>query len=116
MVDRGISFTVREVTTSVDNRDQLILTTGQIGAPAGRVRVRLLLEVHAYGTGPGNVAIAQAMRGSGLLVNWSPATFRLSHDKYAIADGTTALIGTANWTHSAFVSNREYLVADADPV
>ena len=34
MAERNISFTAREVTTSVDNRDQLILTTGQIGAPA----------------------------------------------------------------------------------
>jgi cardiolipin synthase A/B len=76
------------------------------------VRVRVMLEEHPYGTGPGNDVAAQRLRSAGVLVNWSPASFALSHDKYAVADGRASLIGTANWTHSAFTSNREFLVID----
>lgn len=79
------------------------------------VQVRVMLEENPYGTGPGNRSAYDQLRGAGVAVRWSPATFRLSHDKYAIADRRVALIGTANWTRSAFVDNREYLVLDSDP-
>jgi phosphatidylserine/phosphatidylglycerophosphate/cardiolipin synthase-like enzyme len=85
------------------------------GARRRGVRVRVMLEEHPYGTGPGNGTAAERLKGAGIEVNWSPTTFQLSHDKYAIADGKLALVGTANWTHAAFTSNREYLVEDADP-
>jgi phosphatidylserine/phosphatidylglycerophosphate/cardiolipin synthase-like enzyme len=85
------------------------------GARRRGVRVRVMLEEHPYGTGPGNGTAAERLKGAGIEVSWSPTTFQLSHDKYAIADGKLALVGTANWTHAAFTSNREYLVEDADP-
>lgn len=94
--------------------DHQILTALE-NAPRRGVKVRVLLEEHPYGTGPGNSAVANRLKGAGLQVAWSPATFRLSHDKYAIADGKIALIGTANWTFSAFRNNREYLVEDSNP-
>jgi phosphatidylserine/phosphatidylglycerophosphate/cardiolipin synthase-like enzyme len=78
------------------------------------VRLRVMLEEHPYGTGPGNATPFQRLRSAGAMVTWSPAEFKLSHDKYAIADRRTALVGTANWTTSAFTSNREYLVEDED--
>lgn len=78
------------------------------------VHVRVMLEEHPYGTGPGNDAIYQRLQGAGIAVNWSPATFQLSHDKYAVADNRVVLTGTANWTLSAFTSNREYLIEDSD--
>jgi glutaredoxin len=34
MAERGVPFAAKEVTANVDNRDLLILTTGQVGAPA----------------------------------------------------------------------------------
>jgi phosphatidylserine/phosphatidylglycerophosphate/cardiolipin synthase-like enzyme len=73
-----------------------------------------MLEEHPYGTGPGNDAYYQRLQGAGIAVSWSPATFQLSHDKYAVADDRVALLGTPNWTLSAFTSNREYLVEDSD--
>jgi cardiolipin synthase len=79
------------------------------------VQVRVMLEEHPYGEGAGNGAIFQRLGGAGIAVAWSPAEFKLSHDKYAIADGRSALIGTANWTASAFTNNREYIVVDDDP-
>ncbi|HEX5416729.1 MAG TPA: phospholipase D-like domain-containing protein [Chloroflexota bacterium] len=79
------------------------------------VRVRVMLEEHPYGSGPGNASIAQSLRNAGVATAWAPANFQLSHDKYAIADRTTALVGTANWTHAAFTANREYLVVDTNP-
>ena len=56
MAERHIPFQAKEVTHNVDNRDLLILTTGQIGAPAvlvdkrevvglDRPRLRYLLGV-----------------------------------------------------------------------
>ena len=74
------------------------------------VSVRLMLEEHPFGTGPGNESVESRLRTARILTKWSPSTFKLSHDKYAIADDQVALVGTANWTHSAFVGNREYLL------
>lgn len=76
------------------------------------VRVRVMLEEHPYGTGPGNQGVAKRLAAAGIAVRWAPPTVRLSHDKYAVADGSVALLGTANWTRSAFRRNREYLVED----
>jgi cardiolipin synthase len=78
------------------------------------VHVRVMLEEHPYGSGPGNGSIYQTLRSAGIATVWAPANFQLSHDKYAIADRVTALVGTANWTHSAFTANREYLVVDTN--
>jgi len=78
------------------------------------VRVRVMLEEHPYGSGPGNGSIHQTLRNAGIATAWAPSSFQLSHDKYAIADQATALVGTANWSHSAFTANREYLIVDTN--
>jgi phosphatidylserine/phosphatidylglycerophosphate/cardiolipin synthase-like enzyme len=78
------------------------------------VKLRVMLEEHPYGTGPGNSSPFQQLHSAGAMVSWSPSEFKLSHDKYAIADRRAALVGTANWTTSAFRSNREYLIEDED--
>jgi cardiolipin synthase len=79
------------------------------------VKVRMMLEEHPYETGSGNKAVEAQLRAAKILTNWSPGTFALSHDKYAVADNRTALVGTPNWTHSAFVSNREYFLVVSGP-
>lgn len=81
----------------------------------GGVQVRVMLEENPYGTGPGNRAVFDRLRVAAVATRWSPSDFQLSHDKYAVADRNVALIGTANWTHSAFTQNREYLVEDTNP-
>lgn len=78
------------------------------------VQVRVMLEENPYGTGPGNRAAFNQLSARGIATRWSPSTFRFSHDKYAVADHSIALVGTANWTHSAFVNNREYLIEEND--
>ena len=79
------------------------------------VRVRVMLEENPYGSGPGNRSVFDRLSAAGVATRWSPPTFKLSHDKYAIVDQKTALVGTANWSRSAFEHNREYLVEDTDP-
>jgi cardiolipin synthase len=79
------------------------------------VQVRVMLEENPYGSGPGNRAIFDRLRAATIATRWSPSSFQLSHDKYAVADRKVALIGTANWTHSAFTENREFLVEDSNP-
>lgn len=78
------------------------------------VQVRVMLEEHPYGSGPGNGSINRALRSAGIATAWAPPSFQLSHDKYAVADQKQALVGTANWTFSAFTNNREFLVLDSD--
>jgi len=94
--------------------DRQILTALEAAQRRG-VKVRVMLEEHPYGTGPGNTAQFSRLKSAGVAVAWSPASFTLSHDKYAVADATAALLGTPNWTVSAFTSNREYLVEDTNP-
>lgn len=94
--------------------DRDVLAALQAAASRG-VRVRVLLEEHPYGTGPGNGRTADALKRSGVQVAWGPPTFRFNHEKYAIRDAQAALVGTANWAYSAFTYNREYLVEDSDP-
>ncbi len=79
------------------------------------VRVRVMLEENPYGSGPGNRAVFDRLRTTTIATRWSPSGFQLSHDKYAVADHKVALVGTANWTHSAFTDNREFLIEDSDP-
>jgi phosphatidylserine/phosphatidylglycerophosphate/cardiolipin synthase-like enzyme len=93
--------------------DRQVVTALETARKRG-VQVRVMLEEHPYGEGVGNGPVYQRLGGAGLSVAWSPSDFRLSHDKYAVADRRSALIGTANWTTSAFRGNREYLVVDDD--
>lgn len=85
-------------------------------ASQGRgVRVRVMLEENPFGTGPGNRAVFDRLKAANVATQWGPPNFRFNHEKYAVADRKVALVGTANWTHSAFTANREYLVEDSDP-
>ena len=79
------------------------------------VRVRVMLEENPYGTGPGNQAVSSRLTAARIATRWSPARYRFNHEKYAISDRKVALVGTANWTYSAFTANREYLAIDSDP-
>ncbi len=79
------------------------------------VVVRVMLEENPFGTGPGNRAVFSRLTAAGVAARWSPARFRFNHEKYAISDGKVALVGTANWTLSAFTANREYLAVESDP-
>jgi cardiolipin synthase len=87
---------------------------------AAHVDVRVLLEPHPYtgntpGPGP-NVATAQALVAGGVKVQDSNPRFKYTHEKAMVIDGNSAWIMTCNFTNSAFTANREYAVADTNPL
>jgi cardiolipin synthase len=88
------------------------ILTALASAQRRQVRVRVMLEEHPFGTGPGNQRSFAQLQAAGVAVAWGPPPFEFSHEKYAVSDGEVALVGTANWTAAAFASNREYLVED----
>ncbi|HLH25796.1 MAG TPA: phospholipase D-like domain-containing protein [Chloroflexota bacterium] len=84
-------------------------------AQARGVRVRVMLEEHPYGGGPGNGAVAQDLQAAGVTTAWSNPAFRLTHQKTLVLDGSTAWVMTLNLTASAFTRNREFAVRVTDP-
>src|SRR5205823_5682427 len=85
-------------------------------AAARGVRVRILLEQHPYGTGSAVPALVyRSLQAHGVSVGWANPAFRYTHAKFLVADRGQALIGTMNWTTSAFTTNREFGVIDGDP-
>ncbi len=120
--DDGVQPIVRFVDSSQRTLDvaMYLLSDRDLVAALERARqrgvhIRVMLEEHPYGSGPGNRTIYNRLKSANIAVNWSPTTFQLSHDKYAVADQQVALVGTLNWTLSAVTHNREYFVLDHDP-
>jgi phosphatidylserine/phosphatidylglycerophosphate/cardiolipin synthase-like enzyme len=56
----------------------------------------------------------KALLAGGVKVKRSSPKFKFTHEKAMVIDGTTAYIMTCNWSNSAFVSNREYVILDRD--
>jgi cardiolipin synthase len=86
-------------------------------AAARGVRVRILLEQHPYGTGSAVPALAyRSLQAHGVSVGWANPAFHFTHAKFLVEpDRGQALIGTMNWTTSAFTKNREFGVIAGDP-
>ena len=76
------------------------------------VQVRVMLEQHPYGEGPGNGAVYDQLQRAGIATRWANPRFKLTHEKAMVIDGREALILTLNLTASAFTHNREYGVID----
>lgn len=86
-----------------------------IAAQNRGLSVRVMLEQHPFG-GSGNTnTVYTQLKDAGIQVNWSNPVFALTHQKSFVIDDNTAIITTANATHSAFISNREYGVIDTNP-
>jgi cardiolipin synthase A/B len=86
-----------------------------IAAQNRGLNVRVMLEQHPFG-GSGNTnTVYNELRNAGVQVNWSNPVFALTHQKSFVIDDSTAIITTANATHSAFTKNREYGVVDTIP-
>src|SRR5437764_1224934 len=81
------------------------------------VHVRILLEQHPNGTGSAVPALAyRSLQAHGVSVGWANPAFRYTHAKWLVEpDRGQVLIGTMNWTTSAFTKNREFGVIDGDP-
>src|SRR5438105_1308243 len=86
-------------------------------AAAHGVHVRVLLEQHPYGTGSAVPALVyRSLQAHGVSVGWANPAFRYTHAKFLVEpDRGQVLIGTMNWTTSAFTKNREFRVIDGDP-
>jgi len=84
---------------------------------AGRgVDVRVLIEQNPVGDGAENRKTFERLQAGGVRVRWAPAArYRLTHEKSLVVDDRRALIGTFNFTASAFRSNREYGLVLTDP-
>lgn len=104
---------------SIDLTMYLLTDRPAIGALEAAVRrgvqVRVLLEQHPFGGGPGNAEIFNRLERAGVAVRWSNPRFKLTHEKAAIVDGREALVLTLNLTASAFTRNREYGAIVTDP-
>lgn len=83
-------------------------------ASAEGVDVRVILEPRALGMGTQPEAVADELRAAGIEVRFSSVHFPLDHAKFAVADDARVLVSTANFSRSAFSSNREFLVVLSD--
>jgi len=85
-------------------------------ATARRVRVRINLDPHPFGTAHRLVQAAyDALAAHGVQVRWTSPRYRFTHAKYLLEDDARAWIGTMNWSASAFRANREFALVDPDP-
>lgn len=116
---------VKSVTRAIDRaQDDIflamyILTDRRIiraleRAAAQGVRVWVQLEEHPIGMGQQPERVAQQLRAAGIYLRWSPKGFALMHAKYLVIDDRLAIISTANFSRSAFSTDRDFLIFDPD--
>ncbi|MEA3334381.1 MAG: phospholipase D-like domain-containing protein [Chloroflexota bacterium] len=79
------------------------------------VDTRVMIEPEPQGGGDSNRAAKNELESAGVYVKDAPSTFRMSHEKSLVLDGSRAWIMTHNLTHSSFSKNREYQVVVDDP-
>jgi len=75
------------------------------------VRVRVILDHRAKGV---NSHAYSYFRSHGVTVTWSSSDYRYTHQKTVSADGSTAIIMTANLTSKYYATSRDFLVMDTD--
>jgi len=87
------------------------IRTRIIAAHQRGVDVRVLLDPdHA-----GNTTTRNALTGANVPTRNAPALYSFSHAKYMIADGTSALVMSANFNVDAMDRERNYGFIDRDP-
>jgi phosphatidylserine/phosphatidylglycerophosphate/cardiolipin synthase-like enzyme len=98
----SIDITMYEFTDTTAEHD--------LAAAARRgVRVEVILDQREKSV---DQAAYQYLQGHGVKVTWSSPSFTYTHQKTVIADGTTAVIMTANLTSSYYPTSRDFLVID----
>ncbi len=73
------------------------------------VDVRVILERSPYGAPDINVEAYYRLTASGVNVKWGSSRYPNFHAKFAIIDGETLMVGTANYAYSSLHHNREYV-------
>lgn len=86
-----------------------------IAAKKRGVEVKVILEKDPYGAPSANDATYSQLNAAGVPCVWANARYSLTHAKFAVFDGTRAIIATYNFVKSAFTGNREYGAVDDDP-
>jgi phosphatidylserine/phosphatidylglycerophosphate/cardiolipin synthase-like enzyme len=115
---RPLTQAIRDATTSVWLTMYLLTDRTIIHdleyAHAYGVDVRVILEPHPYGmlSDPNRYAYDNLMAAD-IPVHWARPRFLLTHEKSMLVDDT-AYIMSANFTRSAFRSNRDLGVVDRD--
>jgi cardiolipin synthase len=90
------------------------------GAAHRGVDVRVMLEMHPYGSGSTSpTGTMDRLQAAGVKVEATNPSFALTHEKGMIIDGSTVFIMTANFTLSALggsrsTKNREYGIIDTN--
>jgi cardiolipin synthase len=83
-----------------------------LGAAAGRgVRVHVILDEREKSE---NSRAYSYFGSHGVKVTWSSASFRYTHQKTMVVDGSEAIIMTANLTSRYYPTSRDFLVVDTD--
>jgi len=81
------------------------------------VDVRVILERSPYGAPDINIEAYYRLSASGVSVRWGSSRYPNFHAKFAIIDGETLMVGTANYAYSSLHHNREYVaIVKGDPV
>jgi phosphatidylserine/phosphatidylglycerophosphate/cardiolipin synthase-like enzyme len=79
------------------------------------VAVEVVLEKNPFGMSGANDAAQSSLTAAGVVVHWANnSLYTLTHAKFMVIDGATLVVMTMNMSASAFSSNREYAVFDAD--
>jgi cardiolipin synthase A/B len=83
---------------------------GDLAAAARRgVRVEVILDQAEQDE---NSSAYSYLRSHGVKVTWSSPSFRYTHQKTMVVDGTEAVIMTANLTSRYYATSRDFLVTD----
>lgn len=72
------------------------------------VKIKVILEEAPYLSEAQNFDIRDMLRKYGIDVRWAKEDFFLTHAKYIVIDGTSAIVLTGNFTYSSFSKNREF--------
>jgi phosphatidylserine/phosphatidylglycerophosphate/cardiolipin synthase-like enzyme len=81
-------------------------------AAAQGVQVYVELDPHPFGLPAQPSRMSSQLQAADVHVRWSRPGFTYSHAKYIVIDDRVALIGTANYSVSAFSKNREFILVD----
>jgi phosphatidylserine/phosphatidylglycerophosphate/cardiolipin synthase-like enzyme len=85
-------------------------------AEAQGVKVNVLLDEYPLGLSSYTKRVYDELMAANIPVRWTASTFRFTHAKYMVIDDATAIISTANFSASAFRSNREVIAIVRKPV
>ena len=87
-----------------------------VDARQAGLEVQVILEPHPFRADGANQDAFQRLTAAGVDVTWASARFALTHAKAIVADGKRALVMSLNLTHAGLTTNREYAIADSDPI